>query len=231
MDQSICVGAQPGTASRVEFDPLRLTPVPVPDGWRFVVASSLVQAEKSGAARDAYNSRRSDCQEALHAVIAHLDTPRPTFSYKTVLEELTPFDIEEIVDHVLHGNLLKRFRHVVTEAVRVSLAEEAMRSGNLERFGALVSESHVSLRDDFEVSNDELDCLVDIAVASGAAGARLTGAGFGGCILALSTPERVDDVLAALREEYYEPRGLMEAIEDNLFIAEPSGGATVTPLS
>jgi galactokinase len=215
----------------VEFDPLRLTPVPVPDDWKFVVASSLVQAEKSGAVREAYNSRRSDCEEALHAVIAHLGTPRATFSYKSVLEELTPFDIEEIVDHVLHGNLLKRFRHVVTEAARVSLAEEAMRSGNLERFGTLLSESHVSLRDDFEVSNAGLDHLVDIAVASGAAGARLTGAGFGGCILALSTPERLDDVLAALQAEYYEPRGLNEAIGDNLFIAEPSGGASVTPLS
>jgi galactokinase len=228
MDQAICVGAQPQTASRVEFEPLQLTPLPVPDDWRFVVASSLVQAEKSGAAKEAYNSRRSDCEEALHAVIAHLDTPRATFSYRTVLEELTPFDIEEIVDHVLTGNPLKRFRHVVTEATRVSLAEDALRTGHVERVGTLLSESHASLRDDFEVSCSELDTLVDIATSSGAAGARLTGAGFGGCVLALSTRDRVGDVLAALREKYYEPRGL---IEDNLFIAEPSGGATVTSLS
>ena len=231
MDQAICVCAQPETASRVEFEPLCLTPVPVPDDWRLVVASSLIQAQKSGAAREAYNSRRSDCEEALNAVIAHLDTPRATLSYRDVLEELTPFDVEEIVDHVLEANLLKRFRHVVTEATRVSLAEEAMRVGNLERFGTLLSESHNSLRNDFEVSCDELDLLADIATSAGAAGARLTGAGFGGCVLVLSVPERVEEVLGALREKYYEPRGLSEPHDDHLFVAEPSAGATVTPLS
>ncbi len=231
MDQAICIGALPQTATRVEFDPLRLTPVPVPGDWRFIVASSRVRAEKSGPVREAYNNRRSDCEDALHAVIAHLGTPRASFSYRSLLEELTPFDVEEIVDHVLHGDLLKRFRHVVTEATRVSLAEDAMRADDLERFGALLSQSHASLRDDYEVSCVELDLLADIAVSSGAAGARLTGAGFGGSLLALSSSERVEDVLAGLREHYYEPRDLTSVIDESLFIAEASGGASVTALS
>jgi len=231
MDQAICIGALPRTATRVEFDPLRLTPVPVPDDWRFVVASSRIRAEKSGPVREAYNSRRADCEDALHAVVAHLDTPRVSFSYRSALETLTPFDVEELVDHVLDGNLLKRFRHVVTEAARVSLAEEAMRAEDLERFGTLLSQSHESLRDDFEVSCAELDLMAGIAVTSGAAGARLTGAGFGGSLLAVSSWERVGDVLAGLREGYFEPRGLGGVIEESLFVAEPSGGASVMPIS
>jgi galactokinase len=231
MDQAICIGGLPGTASRVEFEPLRLTAVPVPSEWKFVVASSLVRAEKSGSMREAYNSRRRDCEEALHAVIAHLDTPRATFSYRSVLEELTPFDLEDILDHVLDGELMKRFRHVVTEATRVSLAEEAMLAGDLERFGTLLSDSHVSLRDDFEVSCDELDLLTDIATSSGAAGARLTGAGFGGCVLALAPVERVDMVLDGLREQFYQPRGIASPQEAHLFVAEPSAGASVLPIS
>jgi galactokinase len=231
MDQAICIGGLPGTASRVEFEPLRLTAVAVPSEWKFVVASSLVRAEKSGAMREAYNRRRHDCEEALHAVIAHLDTPRATFSYRSVLEELTPFDLEEILDHVLDGELMKRFRHVITEATRVSLAEEAMRTGDLERFGALLSDSHISLRDDFEVSCDELDLLTDIAISSGAVGARLTGAGFGGCVLALASLERLEGVLGALREQFYRPRGIADPQEDHLFVAEPSAGASVFPIS
>ena len=231
MDQAVCLGGALGAATVVEFDPLRLTPVSVPEGWRFIVASSLVTAEKSGATREAYNRRRQDCEDALHAVLAHLDTPRNVASFNDLLEQLTPFDVEEIVDHVLTGDPLKRFRHVVTEGARVQLAVEAMRQGDLDRFGTLMVESHASLRDDFEVSHAELNRLVDIAMASGAAGARLTGAGFGGCVLALTPAERKQDLISALRKDYYRARGFEGPLEDVLFVAEPSDGATVTSLS
>jgi galactokinase len=231
MDQAICVGAQRDRASLIEFDPLRLTPVPIPGDWRLIIASSLIKSEKSATRREAYNSRRLDCEEALQAVLAHLDTPRPVSSYRTLLEELTPFDVEEIVDHVLDGERLKRFRHVVTEATRVSLAVRTMHVGDLQRFGALLSESHASLRDDFEVSCSELDQLVDIAISAGAAGARLTGAGFGGCVLAVASTKHELEVQRALQQQYYEPRGISDSHDRHLFIAKPSAGATVAPIS
>jgi len=231
MDQAICLGAVAGCASIVEFDPLRLTPVDVPRDWHFVIASTRTPAEKAGAMQEAYNSRRRATEEALYAVIAHLDTPRGVSSYRELLVELARADIHEIAHHVLGGTLLKRFRHVVTEAVRVEAAAQAMGARNLERFGVLMNESHVSLRDDYQVSTPELDQLTEIACEAGAAGARLTGAGFGGCAVVLVDAPRVTHVCQALRESFYQARQLVGSIDDYLFVATPSGGATVTALS
>jgi galactokinase len=231
MDQAICLGAVSGCASIVEFDPLRLSPIEVPTGWRFVVASTLMTAEKSGAMQEAYNSRRRATEEALYAVIAHLDTPRGVGSYRELLVELTPADVDEIAHRVLSGALIKRFRHVVTEALRVESAAEAMRVGNLEQFGLLMNQSHASLRDDYDVSTPELDRLTEIACRAGAAGARLTGAGFGGCVVALVDEPLVSDVCTALRTDFYETRPVSGPIHEHLFVAAPSGGATVTSLS
>ena len=97
----------------------------------------------------------------------------------------------------------------------------------MERFGNLMAESHRSLRDDYEVSCSELDALTEIATSAGACGARLTGAGFGGCIVALCGSTQVDVVLDALRERFYAARESQGRLEDQLFVAEPSGGASV----
>jgi galactokinase len=95
-------------------------------------------------------------------------------------------------------------------------------------FGSLMNDSHASLRDDYDVSCQELDDLVDIALDSGADGARLTGAGFGGCIVALVTVEHVEELQDALRRRFYQrvPPGA-----DDLLIAVPSAGAVVEPIS
>ena len=119
----------------------------------------------------------------------------------------------------------------MTEAVRVEAAAQAMGAGNLERFGVLMNESHVSLRDDYQVSTPELDQLTEVACEAGAAGARLTGAGFGGCAVVLVDAPRVTHVCQALRESFYQARQLVGSIDDYLFIATPSGGATVTAFS
>jgi galactokinase len=89
-----------------------------------------------------------------------------------------------------------RVRHVETENARVRAAVDALRSGDLPELGRILVAGHESLRDDFEVSLPELDALVGAAVAAGAYGARLTGAGFGGCVLALAAPERAQAVAA-----------------------------------
>ncbi len=91
-------------------------------------------------------------------------------------------------------------------------------------------ESHESLRDDFGVSTPELDELVGIAMDAGAAGARLTGAGLGGCVVALASKEGSDPLLQSLADRYYSKRRFEGTLGDQLFVAEPSAGARVTPL-
>jgi len=98
-----------------------------------------------------------------------------------------------------------------------------MRAGDLAAFGRLMLASHASLRDDYEVSSPELDALVDLALGAGAAGARLTGAGFGGCAVALADERTADAVARTWTERYGRPRG----ITDGVFVAEPSAGASV----
>src|SRR5207237_7942103 len=100
-----------------------------------------------------------------------------------------------------------RCRRGVTEAGRVRQAETAMAASDLAAFGRLLDASHQSLRDDYEVSHPELDRLVDLAREAGAAGARLTGAGFGGSIVALCRVERAPDVMGAPVGRVYAPRG------------------------
>lgn len=226
MDQAICMGAEAGSASRIDFNPLRVTHVPVPHTWRFVVANSLVQADKAGSAVGAYNKRASDCRSALEMVAASRGTTEVT-SYAALMSGASVAELLHDAEHALEGTLLKRFRHVVTEGNRVTSAAKAMRFDDLEEFGRIMSESHRSLRDDFEVSCAALDELTETAVAAGAAGARLTGAGFGGCTVALCSEERVGGVMAALERDFYAKRELKGDIEHVLFIAEPSSGATV----
>jgi galactokinase len=126
--------------------------------------------------------------------------------------------------------LFRRFRHVVTEAARVYAAETAMSTRDLRTFAALMNASHDSLRDDYEVSSPELDEMVGLAREGGAAGARLTGAGFGGCMVALTHAPRVGSVLTALEDRYYRPRGVPGSLDSVLFAADPWEGATVREL-
>ncbi len=103
--------------------------------------------------------------------------------------------------------ILRRARHVLTETERVSLAAEALAAGRLEEMGALMNASHRSLRDDFDASTARLDAMVTCAREAGAFGARLTGAGFGGCIIALAREEDARAVLDRLERDYYAKLG------------------------
>jgi galactokinase len=226
MDQAIILGAQTGCASRIDFHPLQLTPTAVPTGWQFIVASSLVHAEKSGAARQAYNERPRQCDEARRLVATRLDRPEDT-TYPALLAATSVEELLEVARTNLSAVLARRFRHVVTEATRVRQAETAMAAGDLAAFGKLLDASHQSLRDDYEVSCAELDQLVELVRDAGAAGARLTGAGFGGSIVALCSVDRAVEVMNALREHFYTPRGAARDIGRNMFIAEPAAGAEV----
>lgn len=220
MDQAASLCGAQGHALRIDFGPLRVTPVPVPDGWRWVVASSLARAEKAGAARDAYNERRAQSADALRQLgrASYLEVvERDGDEFASLLAEAR---------RALPSTLWRRFRHVATEGRRVTEAEAALTREDMATFGRLMNASHASLRDDFGVSTAALDEIVEVALDAGAAGARLTGAGFGGCAIALCGENQAEDVMAALRERFYAPRG---GVGDRaLFVAKASNGATVT---
>ncbi len=230
MDQAISLCARAGHAARIEFEPLRVTPVPIPGGWHFLVADSGVQAHKSGAARETYNRRRAAVEQAVEFVGRQLGIASGERRCTRLLAEHEVAELIETAGEILDARLLARFRHVVREAERTRLAEAAMRAGDPETFGRLMNASHASLRDDFEVSGPELERLVSLACGAGALGARLTGAGMGGCMVALCAPDRTDSVLKALRNGYFvkQPEGRAPAdLDQRLFVAIPSAGASV----
>src|SRR3989442_6416035 len=171
MDQAIILGARAGCASRIDFHPLRLTPTAVPADWQFIVAWSLVHAEKSGAARQAYNERTRQGEEARRLVASRIRRPEDT-TYPALVAAASVDELLKAARASLPQVLSRRFRHVITEGTRVRQAEAAMAAGNLGAFGQLLDASHQSLRDDYEVSHPELDRLVDVDPEAGAAGGR-----------------------------------------------------------
>jgi galactokinase len=230
MDQAISMGARAGSAALINFAPLRLRHVVVPEDWCFVVADTGVRAEKSGAAQKAYNLRRAECEEALEAVGTEMVRRGMIRSlpkrYPALLKAAGHEGALELGEAVLSGNLARRYRHVVSETRRVRDASEALVSADVMAFGDLMDASHGSLRTDYHVSSAELDELVAVAKEGGAAGARLTGAGFGGCIVALAERNTVGGVLDALTSGYFEPRHMATDLDDRLFVAVPSAGAS-----
>ncbi len=234
MDQAIALGARQGHASRIEFKPLRLFHTPIPKGWSFVVAHTLARAEKSGPVQAAYNERAQSCREALALVSLALggrgEEATESLSYRDLLLRFPVADLLRLGEDALPPLLFRRFRHVVTEAARVYAAEEAMAQGDLFTFGILMDASHESLRNDYEVSSPELDRLVELAREGGAAGARLTGAGFGGCMVALAHSGRAERVVASLAKGYFQGKVAGKALDEVLFLAEAGPGAEVTVL-
>jgi galactokinase len=228
MDQAICMAGRAGHAVRIEFAPLRAEPIPCPSDWRFVVAHSLVEADKSGAARAHYNARRADCDLALEHVLRSPELEGAPRTYRGLLEGFGPERLAWIAQRTLDGRLLARFLHQSSEFARVRRACKCLRAGDAEGFGAAMNDSHASLRDDYEVSCPQLDALVDAARASGALGARLTGAGFGGCIVALALERDVERVQAGLRRGFYAQRAAPSF--DPLLVARASDGARVARL-
>ena len=199
-----------------------------------MIADTGVRVEKSGPAQKAYNLRRTECETAFSKVVekvmsAQLARTTPS-GYPDLLRQLGRERVMTVAEDVLDGNLLRRFRHVVTEARRVDEAVDRLRSADLAGFGTLMDASHGSLRTDFLMSSRELDELTAIAREGGAVGARLTGAGLGGCIVALTDRHHADGVVRTLAKDYYGPRKLPGRIEARVFVAEPSAGASVRAL-
>jgi len=191
MDQAIALLGLPGHALRIDFRPVRTTAVEMPPDIAVVVAHSGVRAAKSGAAREAYNARVHECLAAARQLGAG--------------DEGLLADVElsrRSAVHELDDSLLRRRAgFVFAEARRVEEAVQALRSGNLPVLGELLNASHRGLRDDYEVSHPAVDTLVERARKAGAAGARVVGAGFGGCIVAVCESGLAADLRAALGPE------------------------------
>ena len=199
MDHAVSLAGQAGHALKIDFAPFAIHPTPVPQDWRFLIGHSLVRAEKSREVKEQYNERRESCRRAFQQ-------PQPPLS-----------ELEQ-----------RRYRHVMSEAGRVERARQAMCDGDIDLFGKLMNESHASLRDDFEVSHAEVDTLVKTFLAAGALGARVTGAGFGGCVVALCRREDTQRVLGGVESTFYAARPARLNFPEYLLEAEPSGGARLS---
>ncbi|MEY8435294.1 galactokinase [Streptococcus hyointestinalis] len=163
-----------------------------------------------------YNERRSECETAL----GELQT-------KLAIKTLGDLDLETFDEYsylIKEENRIKRARHAVSENQRTLEARKALEAGNLERFGRLMNASHVSLEHDYEVTGLELDTLVHTAwQQEGVLGARMTGAGFGGCGIAIVEKDKVEDFKTAVGKRYVEVVGYAP----DFYVAEIASGSKV----
>lgn len=176
---------------RYEYAPVKLKSA------RIVIVNSKV---KHSLVDSAYNDRRQECTDALAALktVADIET----------LGDLTVEEFEKH-QHVLSDPILvKRARHAVAENQRTIEAVAALKADNITRFGELMNQSHVSLRDDYEVSCEEIDILVDLAwKIPGVIGSRITGGGFGGCTVSIVENDAVDNFISSIGAAYKEKVG------------------------
>jgi len=192
MDQMISACGKAGHAMLLDSRSLERRYFPLPEGVAIVVADSLV---RRSLASSEYNVRRAQCEQA----VAHLQKYVPE---ATALRDISLRNLERF-GRGLPEVVYRRARHVVTENDRVLRFARALYNGEIEAAGMLMVEGHRSLRDDYEVSAPELDALVEAAMeVPGCYGARLTGAGFGGCTIALVAEEAVPEFQAHIAEVY-----------------------------
>ena len=210
MDQLMSARGVAGHALLIDCRSLQCTPVGLPGDTAVVIVNSGVRHTHAGGE---YNIRRAQCEAAAH----HYG-----------VKALRDINVAELdagasgLDPVAY----RRARHVVTENARTVDAAKALASGDLRAMGILMAASHASMRDDFEITVPEIDRLAAIAdkALAGNGGARMTGGGFGGCIVALAPLESVAALSATIREQFRTPDGH----EPDIFVCRAATGAEVT---
>lgn len=271
MDQAVCLMAREGSALKIDFFPLRTRPVSLPPECVVVVANSMVTANKTGAARMAYNTRVVECRLAVELLKSVARHKNPLVTDAVLLKDFVslepewqeswnslpddPLTLSQISSFVgiseselrrrclttRDGSQLpeppggfhpkKRCLHVLTEFERVVKAADAAECGDARLLGELMNESHTSCAQNYEVSCPELDYLVAELRRYGALGARLTGAGFGGCAVALVQKDNYPRLIEGVWESYYErylpEKGLATPPDQDqvLFVTRPVSGA------
>ena len=212
MDQLISAAGKEGHALLIDCRSLETEAIPIPEGLAVVIVDSGVERQLVGSA---YNDRRLQCEKGaeLLGVSALRDA---------TLEQL------EAESGSWDPVIRRRSRHVISENQRTLDATEALRSGDIQAMRALMAGSHQSLKNDFEVTVPAIDFLVDtIGEALGdKGGVRMTGGGFGGCVVALTPPDRVDALRNALQGTYTNKTGNHARV----FVCRPSAGAGIIAL-
>ncbi|SIO94013.1 galactokinase [Vibrio spartinae] len=198
MDQMISAQGRENHAMLLDCRSLATEAVSMPEDMAVLIINSN---KKRGLVDSEYNTRRQQCETAarLFGVKALRDvTIEQLYQRRAELDEV----------------VAKRARHVITENERTLEAAQALRAHDMHRMGQLMAESHASMRDDFEITVKEIDTLVEIvkAVIGEQGGVRMTGGGFGGCVVALLPSTLVDTVKVAVEAKYEQATGLKESI-------------------
>ncbi|MEZ9848773.1 galactokinase [Vibrio breoganii] len=212
MDQMISAEGRENHAMLLDCRSLETKSVSMPEDMSVVIINSN---KKRGLVDSEYNTRREQCEEAARI-----------FTVKA-LRDVTIEQLEGKASE-LDDVVFKRARHVITENNRTLEATDALIAGDMKRMGELMAESHASMRDDFEITVSEVDTLVEIVknVVGSAGGVRMTGGGFGGCIVALVPPSLVEEIKSSVEQQYEAATGLKESI----YVCQAKQGAGLVEL-
>ena len=207
MDQLISALGKKDHALLIDCRSLGTKAVSMPKGVAVVIINSNFKRTLVGSE---YNTRREQCETGAR------------FFQQPALRDVT-LEQFNAVAHELDPVVAKRVRHVLTENARTVEAASALEKGDLKRMGELMAESHASMRDDFEITVPQIDTLVEIVKAAigDKGGVRMTGGGFGGCVVALIPEDLVDTVQQAVANEYEAKTG----IKETFYVCKPSQGA------
>ncbi len=221
MDQFASVLGKARHALFIDCRTYECEPVPLPREYRIVICDTGV---RRGLQDSEYNLRRSQCEEAVRLLRRHK-------LGIGALRDVLPGELPD-VEKWLPGAVRARARHVVLENDRVARSVDALRAGRVGDFGRLMVDSHASLRDLYDVSCPELDAMVEVAMdVPGVAGARMTGAGFGGCTVNLVHEDAVDEFQRTVLTRYMRkvnPSRL--SFEPQVYVCRAEDGAGVIPL-
>jgi galactokinase len=208
MDQMISAGAVEGSALLIDCRWLTLLPAPLPARTAVVILDTATRRE---LAESKYNERRAQCEAAARH-----------FSVRALRD--VSASVLMLRGHELEPLALQRARHVVSENARTLQAAAAMRAGDAHEVGHLMNDSHVSMRDDFQITRPEIDAMVEIAQRQpGCYGARMTGGGFGGCCVALVDAHMAEAFAAAVAQQYTDATRLTPAI----YVTPAAAGAGI----
>ena len=209
MDQMASAASRAGHALFLDCRTLETQHVPLPEKAVVVV---LDTSTRRGLVGSAYNERRAQCEAAAR------------FFNVSALRDVSVARFEQRKDQIRDAVVMRRARHIITEDQRVQDAMRAMRRDDVAHLGELLNASHASLRDDFEVTNMALNRIVEAAQVQPACyGARMTGAGFGGCAVALVRKDGVESFTGAVTTTYRGATGL----EPRIYVCRPSPGASL----
>lgn len=208
MDQLISALGEAQHALLIDCRTLGTHPVSIPDDLAVVIINSNI---KRGLVDSQYNTRREQCEAAAEALGVR------------ALRDASLAELE-VIESTLDPVVFKRARHVITENERTLLASHALEVRDYKLLSLLMAQSHKSMRDDFEITVPAIDYLVEIVhkVIGDEGGVRMTGGGFGGCVVALVPKDKVDDVKAVVHNHYQQKFG----IKETCYVCQPSEGAS-----